>query len=292
MEDSAANWATAPMATPAPPAVAMARADAAGGETLFDSVHMYSANFGAPGTVEWEEIAESTERHVIQRANMELESDRFDDTVSALRQITPSVDGYVESEMLTNLGWPRFTIVLRVPAAHFEAVLHQIGSLADVRSRNQWADDVTDQFYNLAGNLETRRIEEERILALIGQATDIHELLALESRLSNVRHAIESYLSQLNQMAGQIAYSTINVTLTCTAVPPVAAAPTLGERIGGAFGDSVDGTVRALQNFVIFLAGALIPLVLLGLLGTAAFLIIKNVRRRFTAARSVNADSV
>jgi len=274
-------WATAqnaPMATPMP--VAAPAMDMPVGEGF-----MYGSV--APGNVGWEDVAGQNERHLIQRANMDLESDHFNDTVSALRQFAPSVEGYIESEMLTTQGWPRFTIVLRVPSNRFEEVLRHIESLAVVRNQNQWADDVTDQFYNLAGNLETRRIEEDRILALIDRATEIHELLALESRLSNVRHAIESYLSQLNQMAGQIAYSTISVTLTCTAIPPVAATSTLGERIGGAFGDSVDGTVRALQGFIVFLAGAVIPLVLIGLVGTALFLIGKNIRRKIIAARSV-----
>jgi predicted component of type VI protein secretion system len=242
-----------------------------------------AANGTADTAVSWEHIADSGERHVIQRASLELESERFDETVAALRQIAPSVDGYIESEMLTATGRPRLTIVLRVPAARFEEVLRHVESLADIRTQNQWADDVTDHFHDMAGNLATRRIEEERILALIDQATDIHELLSLESRLSNVRHAIESYLSQLNHMAGQIAYSTITVTLTCSAEPPVVAGKTLGDRIGGAFGESVDGTIRVLQGIVVFLAGAVIPLVLLGLVGALVYKVARVIKRKVSA---------
>jgi hypothetical protein len=266
MAGGESNWAAAPMATPSPGSAPAPQASV-------------PVTDGA-GATSWEDIADSGERHVIQRANFELESERFDETVAALRQIAPSVDGYIESEMLTNTGWPRLTLVLRVPAARFEEVLRHVESLASVRTQNQWADDVTDHFHDMAGNLATRRIEEERILALIDQATDIHELLALESRLSSVRHSIESYLSQLNQMAGQIAYSTITVTLTCSAAPPIVASATLGERIGGAFGKSVDGTVRALQGIVVFLAGAVIPLMLMGLVGTLVYMVVRVARKK------------
>ena len=236
---------------------------------------------GAPGQVEWEDVAGQGERHIIQTANIELETEYFDDTVADLRQLAPAADGYIESEMLTARGRRMFSIVLRVPAASFETVLRQVESLADVRFSNQWAEDVTDRFYDMAGSLELRRIEEDRILELIDQADGISELLALEQRLSNTRQTIEMYLSQLNQMAGQIAYSTINVTLFDMAEEEViAATDTLGERIGGAFGDSVDGTVTAAQNIVVFLAGIAIPLLLLGFAGYMVYFVVRFVLRR------------
>lgn len=261
-----------PLMTPPPPAMAMPMPQQA--DMAADSFMLHESD------ALWEDVAGQAERHLIRRASIEAESEYFDEAVAALRAVAPAVNGYIESEMLTATGTPRLTIVLRVPAATFDDVLRHINTLVTIQTQNQWTDDVTDRFYDLAGNLETRRIEEERVLALIDQAGDIHELLALEARLSNVRHAIESYLAQLNQMAGQITYSTITVTLVCAAIPITAAAPTLGYRIGGAFGDSVDGTVRFLQGVVVLLAGAVIPLGLLAILGGIIWLIVRRVKKK------------
>jgi len=230
---------------------------------------------------DWEDLAETGERHIIQTANVNLESDYFDDVVAELRQIAPSVGGYISSELLTSHGRRMFTIVLRVPAGTFESVLLTIQNLAEVRLFNTRADDVTDRFYDLAGNLEARRIEEERLLALIDAATSVTDILALETRLSDTRLIIERYLSQLNMMAGQIAYSTIYVQLIDTAedITPLALT-SVGERIGGAFGGSVDNTINTFQNIVVFFAGAIIPLAFLGLLGFAVFVIARAVHRR------------
>jgi len=228
------------------------------------------------GQVDWEDLAESGERHVIQTADVVLHTEYFGEVETALRQLAPDVNGFVESAMSTNHGQRRFTIVLRVPVASFETVLRQIEGLAYVRTLNQWAQDVTDQFYDMTGSYNIRRLEEERILALIQEAETVHELLALEQRLSNTRLSIERYLSQLNHMAGQIAYSTITVTvIDVSEVPSDALVPTLGERIGGAFGDSVGGTVRAVQNVVVFMAGAIVPLVLIGIVAVAIYLVIR-----------------
>jgi len=186
--------------------------------------------------------------------------------------------------MLTTRGRPRFTIVMRVPAASFEYVLAQVESLAYVRVSTQWAQDVTDQFYDMAGSYRIRRLEEERILALIEQTETVQELLALEQRLGNTRRSIETYLGQLNHMAGQVAYSTITVTLADVSEVPVdTVAPTLGERVGGAFGDSVGGTVRGLQNIVVFLAGAVVPMVLLGMVALVVYVVVRKVRRKISA---------
>jgi len=235
---------------------------------------------GGAGDVTWEDIYGQNERHVIRSASLEMYSEDFDATVDALRVVAPAVNGYIESEVLTGTGRRRLTIVLRVPVAAFDYALRQVSALGTVTHQHQSAEDVTSQFYDLAGNLETRRIEEERILSLIERADDIHELLALEARLSNVRQTIASYLTQLNQMAGRVSYSTLTVTLTEDAPPVVPAGLTLGERIGGAFGDSVDGTVNVFQGIVVFLAGAVIPLALLAIVGLVIWTVIKSAKKR------------
>jgi len=232
----------------------------------------------APGQVGWEDIAGQAERHVIQNAEVEMETEHFDDTVAALRLKAPATGGYVESEMLTNRGQRIFTIVLRVPANDFDTVLGQVENLAYVRTTSQRAQDVTDSFYDMIAGLELRRIEEDRLLALIEEAENINEILALEARLSTTRLSIESYTAQLNNMAGQIRYSTIIVTLFDIAPnDAVIATSTLGERVGGAFGDSLDGTTRAVQGIIVFLAGAVIPLVLLAAIGFGLYILAKKI---------------
>ena len=243
-----------------------------------------------PGTVEWEDIAGTGERHIIQTANVDLETEYFDEVVQELRGLAPAANGYVQQEMLTTHGRRMFTTVLRVPAASFEIVLRHVESLADVMHIRRQSEDVTDRFYDIIGNLEARLIEEDRVLALIEYATTIQELLSLETRLSNVRLRIEEYRSRLDGMAAQIAYSTIVVVLhDIRDETPYTAAPTLGERIGGAFGDSVDGTVSVLQNIVIFLAGVIIPVVIFVILGFVAFLLLRRAVRRFSNAHGNSA---
>jgi len=231
--------------------------------------------------IEWEDIAGQGQRHVIQTANIEMDTEDFGEVVDGLRQLAPAVGGYIESEMLSAQIGRMFTIVLRVPVAYFYDVLYDIGNLADIRVMNQRAEDVTDQFYDLIGSLELRRIEEDRLLALIEEAVNIHELLALEQRLSNTRLNIDLYLSQLNNLAGRVAFSTITINLFDISEVEryVPAEATIRQRISGAFGDSVEGTTQAFQNIIVFFASAIIPIILLVLLGLVIYKTVKAVVR-------------
>lgn len=221
------------------------------------------------------------QRHIIKTGWTELETEYFDNIVQELRQIAPSVGGYVESENLSAMGWRVFNVTLRIPSANFEDIMLQIENLADVRHSRQTAEDVTDQFYDTAARLATRRIEEERLLALIEEATYVRDILDLERRLSETRIQIDLYAGQMVRMKDQIAYSTIHVTLFDITDEPVVplAGPTLGDRIGGAFGDSVNSVTRTFQDFVVALAGSIIPIAVWGGLIVAAFLLIRKAVR-------------
>jgi hypothetical protein len=220
-------------------------------------------------------------RHLIQTARIDMETESFDDVVAGLRNLPHAANGYVESEILSNHGRRLFTIVMRIPAAQFESVLAQTEQLADVRFSEQRTQDVTDDFYDMTGNLEARQIEEDRLLALIDEAESIHDILALETRLSNTRLSIEAYRSQLETMTSQISYSTINVTLFDVAQEEILITPpTLGYRLNDAFGSSVDGTVALAENVIVFLAGVIIPLTIFGVLVFAFYLMVKLLRKR------------
>ena len=223
-------------------------------------------------------------RHLIQTAHATMETEEFDAAVSDLRNLVQGLDGYVESEMLTTHRGNSFTIVMRVPAPRFDYALERLPEIAEIRSLSRHAEDVTAQFYDLMGNLETRRIEEERILALIDEANNVTDLLALETRLSNTRMIIETYLAQLESMTSRIAFSTINVTLFDTYREEIVTiAPTLGNRIGGAFGNSVDGVVSGTQNIIVFLAAVILPGAILGVIGFAGYKIFSRFKRRSVA---------
>ena len=223
-------------------------------------------------------------RLIIQTAFVQLESEYFDNAVDLLRGIPTAFGGYSESERLFPIHTSRqFEIIMRIPAAEFENALSQIQEVAETRSLSVSAEDVTDLFFDTESRLETRLVEEDRILALIDQTSRINDLLELERRLASTRLQIERYRSSLANLESRITFSTIRVHLfDIEDVPLVVASVTFGERIGGAFGTSIDGTLRVFQFILIVLAGAIVPLLLVT---SVAFLLVKLYRKKNAVVR-------
>jgi len=280
--DYLVNFESVPAPTASAAPTEMRRQEFGLGERarLDSTDYQFVANVTTPASPQSPfEPQEQRQRHIIQTGWSEIETKFFYDVVYSLRQIATSVNGYVESESLATHARQIFNITLRIPSASFQDVMLQIECLADVRHSRQSAEDVTDQFYDTASRLATRRIEENRLLALIENATEVRDILDLERHLSETRVQIEMYDARLTHMANQIAYSTIHVTVFDIAERPIVpiAAPTLGDRIGGAFGDSINSVTRGLQNFMVWLAGAIIQLMVWGGIIFVAYKVIRKI---------------
>ena len=254
--------------------IAMALPPAAAPGYAFFDVEAGGGHFG------FEQQA-PVQRLIIQTANIQLETEGFDDAVDNLRVLPGAFGGYAQSERLfTFFGQRQFEIVMRIPAAEFDNALAKIRQIAASRSLNVSAEDVTDQFFDMSSRLETRLIEEERILALIDQTTRLADLLELEARLAATRLQINRYTASLADLESQITYSTIHVHLfDMEEVQEAVAAVSFGERVGGAFGSSIDGTISVIQFIIVVLAGAIIPLAII----SPIFVLIIMLRRRKTA---------
>ena len=279
----------ADMAAPTPPAAAPGPTAAAGGAApapvspMPDSAPNMDDVFDAAFTADMQQ----RQRRLIRTADVQMhaEEDRFDQVVDALRVAAPNAGGFVEwSELGSYRVHPRnfriFEITLRVPGERFEEVLLYVESLAHVTSSRQSSEDVTAQYYNILGRLDTSLIQQDRVLALIEQAQHIDHILELERHLGEIRTQIELYQAQLIQIDSRATYSTINVTLLEvedeTAVIVVDA---LGGRIATAFNASLSGTGVFLQETLIFLAGIVIPLSSIALFVLAGIMVAKIARR-------------
>jgi hypothetical protein len=209
---------------------------------------------------------------IIKSANIDLQTDLFDEVTDRLRAVAPEAGGYVEyAEMSTQYinNWNTrryFTITLRVPSDRFEETRLLVENIAKVTHSSQNAEDVTSRYYDLAGRLETKLIEEERVLEMITRADKIEDLLALEERLGEIRTQIELFESQMTSIDRLASFSTIYVSLQeATKEELRVVSDDLGGRIRNAFVNSINNTVRFMQGAVIFAAGAIIPILAVGI---------------------------
>lgn len=170
---------------------------------------------------------------------------------------------------------------LRVPVAAFDTVLAELEKLGRAVDTTTAAEDVTQQLIDLESRIAVQRASVDRIRALLAQASDLEEIVRIESELTHRQADLDSLLQQQAYLADRSALSTITVHLEQRAA---AEEREEAEEDEGFLAGFAAGW-KALAAFALVVAtigGALLPwLVVLALLGVPAWALI---RRRRTPA--------
>ena len=161
---------------------------------------------------------------MIYSANATVETTDFDKSVKAVYEMIDNYGGFIESSYVTgqdytsqwNNNIPRRTasFVIRVPQAGFASMTENLSVVGNVTSVRRYAENITEQFYDSKARLDTYRIEQDRLLAMLEKADNVNDMIQLESRLSEVRYNIESIESRLRNWQKQVDYSSVTLNLT------------------------------------------------------------------------------
>jgi len=203
------------------------------------------------------------EQKIIIEAELTMATDRFDEVTSNIRNIAVGNGGYVQNSEFTTLGdgIRHLMITIRIPYEQYESVASQIKGLCVLFSATENQRNATAEYYDIQSRLQTKRIEEERLLALIDRTQSIEDILELESLLGQVRTQIEVYQTQMTSIDRLSSYSTINVYLNEVMDETTVIIPTnLSGRVYESFIKSVNSTIRFAQGILILLVRISVPL--------------------------------
>jgi len=224
---------------------------------------------GAPGVaMDSDTGGEDRPEVIIMSASVELYTEDFDNDRTHLENLTRQKGGFVESSNIFNEGNNRrFHVVLRVPAEYFTELKAQIEDTGRLISSSESIQNVTGEYHDTVGRLEVKRIEEERILEMIENAESVETILVLEEQLGRVRTDIEIMQSWITNVDSLAAFSTITVNMTEGVVIVLFEnTGNFGQRLWNNFVASVGATAAFFANILVFLAGAVIPLILISVL--------------------------
>ena len=195
------------------------------------------------------------------------------DTVTA---IANEKGGFVFS---SSVGEHEGNLVLRLPAARFDAAvtaLRRVGAVTNVTITSQ---DVTAEFIDLNARLGIA-IGRRRVLQqLYAKATTIEQTVRVLDALDETQLRIEETQGQLNVIENQTSQSTIRVGLREEGTPDASAETVENPSIGSAWDRAIAGFFGVIAAVVIGI-GYLVPIAILALL---VMLVVTLVRRRRAA---------
>lgn len=209
---------------------------------------------------------------------VEVKAKGFDTAWTRAFQIAARFGGYVASSSRGTGGGPvplegetralplSGDIVIRVPAAHFEEAMNDLGGLGTIKGQNSSSTDVSADFVDLESRLRNQRAQEAVLLKLMAKATSIEESIAVQARLSDVQQQIEELTGRLRLLRSQTDLSTISAHL---AEPGAVEEPGTTPSFSRAWHTALEGLARIWST------------VMIGLVWAAPFALLWVVARRW-----------
>ncbi|OZC04402.1 DUF4349 domain-containing protein [Rubricoccus marinus] len=198
---------------------------------------------GASGAVPVIAVQDTSARRrapvLIRRADLRLRVDDYVEASGAVPGIVGRFDAYLAGEQESRESYRvSNTYTIRVAAAQFDSLMTALMDLADeVDSRSINVDDVTEEYVDVEGRLRARRAVEAQYVTLLSRASDVEEVLAVQTALAEVREEIESAEGRLRFLRDRAALSTVTLTLYESSPTGISAGPGFFSRLADGFGD-------------------------------------------------------
>ncbi len=204
--------------------------------------------------------APNREQKLIRRVDFTIKTLEFDTVVSNLQAMTENVGGRVE--YLSQYGdhtvgaLRSANLTLRIPAEKLESFLQEAEDVGNITAYTNQVEDVSDSYYDIQTRLDTQLMKMERLQALLAEATEVSDLIEIESSIADTQYMIDSYQGRLKGMDDDVDFSTVTVYVQETRVVETKEA-TFFERVAAGIADSVENGLIFLEDACVFLLSAL-----------------------------------
>jgi hypothetical protein len=201
-----------------------------------------------PALVDWD-------KKIIKTANITMELKDFNAFDNNIHKNLRSYGAYVSEENQNNTDYKLSNVLsIKVPVDQFENLVNSLsGTGVTLVSKNITTDDVSGETIDIKARVEAKKQVRDRYLALLKQAGNTKDLLAIQQEVNGVQEQIESANGRVNYLVHQAAYSTIHLTYyqLLTGISEKDITPPFFARLGTAFAESF-GVVSNLLLFVVY----------------------------------------
>lgn len=155
------------------------------------------------------ETARLKDRVVIRTAELRITAKDLKVAAEATGAIAERYRGFVDTEQSNFGDASEVAITLKVPADAFLDALKDLGKLGNVESQRKATEDVTGKSVDLEARLSAQRAAIERLRTLVGNATNVADVLAVEHELDTRLADFDSLQAQFDALDSQTQYATI-----------------------------------------------------------------------------------
>ncbi len=152
-----------------------------------------------------------------------------------------------------------------VPAAQFDSTIDALSKVGTVQSEHITGTDVSAKYVDLRARLVNAEAQHDAMLALLKQATNINDIIAVQNQIGQITAQIEELKGEIKYLDDNTSYSSITVTLAESGAPAQSTTPD-SWGFATALNQAAHNFVTTLNYFVSGL-GAIGPFAVVALLG-------------------------
>jgi hypothetical protein len=233
--------------------------------------------------------APSTDRLVVQTAELTIVVADVNARVKALEGMAKTMGGYVvsvnvyQTYIADGTPVPDAQIVFRVPADQLDTALDQVKQdTVDVQNETRSGQDVTNEYVDLQSRLTAKQAAADQLTKIMQNATKTQDVLDVYQQLQQVDSDIEVLKGQIQyyQESAQLSAITVHIVAEKT-VKPIEVG---GWKPQGVARDAIQNLIYFWQGFIDFLINfflyALPVLITIGLPLFLIFLLLRWTFRR------------
>ena len=227
---------------------------------------------------------------IVYTGSLSIQTLEYDKSAASIRRKIREAGGFseAESENDNDYNWYRrstgpsstrnLNITARIPSEKFESFMDSLQGDGKVMNRSMNAENISQVYANKETYKKALEKEQERLLAMMDKAVTIEDMIAVESRLSEVERQLNTYKTDLSAMDKDVQYSTIYISLEevkrySDETPTV----TFPEKVKYAFEDAINSFTEFCEGIVLFIIRSFPFLILLAIV---IALVIRLIRKR------------
>ncbi|MBA5220727.1 DUF4349 domain-containing protein [Streptomyces griseoaurantiacus] len=210
---------------------------------------------------------------VVRTASLTVRVKNMTEALDTARTAARDAGGFVgdENTRRDEDGSRHSEIVLRVPTEKYDEVLGELEGTGELLRRNSKAEDVTDQVVDVDSRVKSQRASVARVRKLMDRATELSDVVSLESELGNREADLEALLAQQASLKDRVGLATVTLTLSekTAAARKTAAAeddPGFLDALAGGW-----GVFLAVLRWIALVVGALLPFLVVFALGAVVW---------------------
>lgn len=228
-------------------------------------------------TVTGANVAEG--RKLIKTMDFTVETLDLEAFMNDLRAKVDAAGGYIENmnegktSYYNDTPWAYFTI--RIPETKLIEFASYIENYSNVTAHSENTQDITLSYSDTENLKEMYETEQKKLMEMLEKAENMEDMIAIETRLAEVRYQLESVASQLRIYDNQVDYSTIYVNVTEVehlTQPDSEAAET---KMSEGLKKSWDNLIKGLKNFGIGFVVYLPYIIFIVIIAVAIIIIIR-----------------